>query len=207
MKTRPLVIALVGIGIVLLITAYLLHSRKSARPQALASATSMTPAPLSSPTSSPTPEPPTPSGSTPTLPATSAPPPSTDATGTDHTEADPYTPGPPTEGEHDAVTIAVEFATRFARPQAGVTPQQWWTQVAALMTSQAQSDYRDIDPATIPYTAVTGAGAIQPSGADHSDLVTLVQVPTTAGTYLVHLRIDPTRGWAVNQVTAPPRRP
>ena len=129
--------------------------------------------------------------------------------GTDHTDTntDHATPQPPTAGEQDAINIAVEFATRFARPAAGITHQQWWSQVAALMTSQAQADYRDVDPATIPYTAVTGAGAIQPSGADHSDLVTLVSVPTTAGTYLVHLRINPTRGWAVNQVTAPARLP
>lgn len=201
MKTRWLITALATLGVALLITAYQVR-----------------PAPHTAPITAPAPTgthatPPAGSATTrATLaqgpsgtpaPRVSTPP--TSVTGTDTTDTAPSPASPVMAG--DVLALASEFAARFARPLPGVTREQWWSDVAELMTAQARADYAAIDPAAIPYTALTGPASILPTGADHSDLVTLVQVPTTAGTYVVHLRIDPTRGWAVNQVTPPTQAP
>lgn len=204
MKTRWLIGLLVTLGVTLLVTAYQLRPAATTPQAAMTPHTTTTPTPTpatATPPVTPDQGTPVPAPSVTALPSLATPPNLEWATGSD--DLAPVEEAP---ADSSAVlALALEFANRFARPEPGVTHEQWWPGVAELMTPQARSDYAAIDPATIPYAAVTGPASIMPTGADHSDLVTLVQVPTTAGTYVVHLRVDETRGWAVNQLTPPVR--
>lgn len=94
----------------------------------------------------------------------------------------------------------------FARPPAGTPPQRWWATVKPLLTDQAQLDYDGTDPATVPYTAVTGPPTPSPTPLDegHTALAALVDVPTTAGTYRVALTAHGTGGWRVSRASPPP---
>lgn len=197
MKTRWIVTALATLGVALLITAYLVRFAPQTTPITAPAPTGTHATPPAGPVTTR----PTPDQGPLWTPAPQVSPIPTSATGTDTTDNAQSSASPVMAS--DVLALAGEFAARFARPLPGVTREQWWADVAELMTAQARADYADIDPAAIPYTAVTGPASILSTGADHSDLVTFVQVPTTAGIYVVHLRIDPTRGWAVNQVTPP----
>lgn len=88
-----------------------------------------------------------------------------------------------------ALQAAAAFMTAYRRP----TPQsqqQWWAGIRPYLSSSGAQAYHDLDPATIPFTAVTG-----PPGpvADESTQAgqVLVAVPTDAGIYLVQLAVDP----------------
>lgn len=100
--------------------------------------------------------------------------------------------------------LAERFLKAFARPAAGTTTTAWWATVQPYLTSQAAADYAGTDPANVPFTSVTGAGVVVPVDAPDS-LVTMVQVPTDAGPYLVEIRSTP-EGLKVTRATPQGRR-
>lgn len=103
-----------------------------------------------------------------------------------------------------ATDLAGRFLKAFARPTAGTTTNAWWATVQPYLTSQAAADYAGTDPANVPFTSVTGAGVVVPVDAPDS-LVTMVQVPTDAGPYLVEIRSTP-EGLKVTRATPQGRR-
>ena len=103
-----------------------------------------------------------------------------------------------------ATDLAGRFLKAFARPAAGTTTDDWWATVQPYLSSQAAADYAGTDPANVPFTSVTGAGVVVPVDAPDS-LVTMVQVPTDAGPYLVEIRSTP-EGLTVIRATPQGRR-
>ena len=99
-----------------------------------------------------------------------------------------------------ATDLAGRFLKAFARPTAGTTNDAWWATVQPYLTSQAAADYAGTDPANVPFTSVTGVGVVVPVDAPDS-LVTMVQVPTDAGPYLVEIRFTP-EGLKVSRASA-----
>lgn len=88
----------------------------------------------------------------------------------------------------DAVWVrrATVFVTAFARPNSGPAARQWWPRVRSLMSSEAALDYAATDPARVPFTRVTGPGAVLEPDSDMDDEGGVqVGVPTDAGWYLV----------------------
>ena len=89
---------------------------------------------------------------------------------------------------------AVEFVSAFAR-RPGDTPALWWARVQNRLTPQAQASYAapsallpQVDPATVPFTKVTGPAQVHPWAdpqAAADDLA--VAVPTDAGVVVVHV--------------------
>ena len=101
----------------------------------------------------------------------------------------------------DATATAVQAMTLFARRD--VPAEQWIDELAVYMTPQAAQDYRYVDPANVPPTAITGPGKVI---ATDSEWLARVQVPTDVGAYLVILsrtEEDPT--WRVARFTPPER--
>ena len=108
-----------------------------------------------------------------------------------------------------AAGTAAQFVAFYARPAPGTSTRAWWHRVAPLLTEQARSDYQDTDPSTVPYTRVTGSPRVLPPQSG-DDLVLLVQVPTNAGQYIVHLLPDGSdlgSGWHVSRLTPPATAP
>jgi hypothetical protein len=103
-----------------------------------------------------------------------------------------------------AARTAVAFMTAFARPARG-SAAGWWRTVAPYLTAQAREDYRGVDPASVPFTRVTGPATVLPP-EEESHLVVLLKVPTDAGVYVVHL-VPAGAGWAVSRLTPPGRQP
>lgn len=95
----------------------------------------------------------------------------------------------------DAERRAVAFMHAFARPATAADRATWWNRVQALLSPRAVPDYTDTDPASVPFTRVTGAAAVMPSTAP-PDLLTVVRVPTDQGLYRVELERLAT-GWFV----------
>lgn len=96
----------------------------------------------------------------------------------------------------DAAGAAVEA---FARPD--VPYEQWWAELAPLMSVQAQLDYQYVDPANVPARAVTGGPVLVD---ETSASVAGVEVPTDVGTYSVTLsRADAAGPWLVERITPP----
>jgi hypothetical protein len=86
--------------------------------------------------------------------------------------------------------VAVQFLRAFARPQDDVDDRVWWAGVKPLLTEQAAHDYAGVDPRNVPFTDVTGPAVLVESEAP-AHLLTIAQVPTDAGTYLVEMTTGP----------------
>ncbi|WP_156911404.1 hypothetical protein [Arsenicicoccus bolidensis] len=99
----------------------------------------------------------------------------------------------------NAEQTALKVMRFFARRN--VSAEQWWADLAPLMTVQAQQAYRDTDPRNVPPTKVTGAAKVTPSSRPQ---VARVSVPTDVGSYLVILGRtpqDPT--WRADRILPP----
>lgn len=185
---------------------FLQHQTRSdtgAAPAPTSSVTSTTPAPTSRSSL------PSSSTSAPRPSATSAPHPAGSDGEIEGTPVPPATtPSPAGTAQAAQWAIATDLAGRFlkafARPTAGTTNDAWWATVQPYLTSQAAADYAGTDPANVPFTSVTGAGVVVPVDAPDS-LVTMVQVPTDAGPYLVEIRSTP-EGLKVIRATPQGRR-
>jgi len=121
------------------------------------------------------------SSSTPAAPLASEPP-----------ELEPEPTSSPAEPPRRASyeDVAVQFLRAFARPPAGVESQAWWADVEPLLTDQAAHDYAGVDPRNVPFTKVTGPAVLIASDAP-AQLLTIAQVPTDAGDYLVEMTTGP----------------
>lgn len=98
-----------------------------------------------------------------------------------------------------AVEAAVAAMSAFARPQ--LDEASWRAGLESLLTSQAQIDYRHVDPARVPVNAVTGAGEVVD---ESSTYVVVVSVPTDIGAYEVTLiRGDGDSPWLASRFTPP----
>ncbi|WP_188484789.1 hypothetical protein [Cellulomonas carbonis] len=111
-------------------------------------------------------------------------------------------PGDPSWDEVDraaAISVAVQAVTLFARPDQPY--EQWWSDLAPLMSVQAQMDYQYVDPTNVPVRAVTGEGVLID---DASASVAGVQVPTDVGPYTVLLsRTGEASPWLVERISPP----
>ena len=98
-----------------------------------------------------------------------------------------------------AVGRAAEIMTAFARPARPY--EDWWADLAPLLSEQAQQDYSFVDPANIPVHTVTG----DPVLVDESSaFLARVEVPTDAGVYeLLLSRTDATAPWVGESITPP----
>ena len=87
----------------------------------------------------------------------------------------------------------------FARRD--VDAEQWWTDLAPLLTPAAVQAYRYTDPRNVPPTKLTGKAALTPAS---TPLVARVSVPTDAGVYLVLLaRTDQSPQWLADRIMPP----
>ena len=104
------------------------------------------------------------------------------------------------EASTTAVLEASDVVMRaFARPD--LAYEQWWAELAPLLSPKAQMDYQYVDPANIPVRTVTGEPVLVD---DASASVAGVRVPTDVGDYLVTLSratADPV--WVVERLTPP----
>lgn len=112
-------------------------------------------------------------------------------------------PQPVPTWDEPSRTAALEAAqvamTAFARPSVGY--DTWWAELSPLLTQRAQQDYAYVDPANVPASTVTGAGALVD---ESSAYVATVEVPTDAGTYtLVLTRADGQSPWLTSRFTPP----
>lgn len=98
-----------------------------------------------------------------------------------------------------AAEAAAKSVAAFARP--GLAADEWWKQLAPLLTEQAQSDYQYVDPANVPARKVTGPGKVTDESAR---LAARVEVRTDAGTYTVVLiRQDGASPWLAARFIPP----
>lgn len=152
------------------------------------------PAPTTRPTASSTPNPLEPSRFT---PAPSGVPLDTDSGG-GTVEPEPV-PTWDAQQRSAAIAAAENALTSFVRPDLSST--DWWNALSPLLTTQAQQDYRSVDPANIPARQLTGPGTIVD---DRSAYVVSVNIPTDAGTYGVLLtRLDGAAPWLASRFTPP----
>lgn len=141
-----------------------------------------------------------PQSSTPTAPTGS---PATPlAEGPDYGEDVPDAEPSPT-WDADARAAAVQHAsatmTAFARP--GLSEQQWWDELAPLMTVSGQEAYGAVDPAEVPARQVTGEAVLVD---DSSAWLARLEVPTDVGPYEVLLaREDAAAPWRTETITPP----
>lgn len=101
------------------------------------------------------------------------------------------------------LAAALRVAQAFARPQARVTQQQWWTRLEPLLSDQARSDYLYVQGHEVPFTRVI-AEPVMDTAAEGEDahLSATALVPTDAGTYEVQLiTVDGTH-WLATRITA-----
>ncbi|MEJ5913767.1 hypothetical protein [Pseudokineococcus sp. 1T1Z-3] len=103
----------------------------------------------------------------------------------------------------DARAAAVQHAgatmTAFARP--GLPEQQWWNELAPLMTVSGQDAYGAVDPAEVPARQVTGEAVLVD---DSSAWLARLEVPTDVGAYEVLLaREDAAAPWRTETITPP----
>lgn len=97
-------------------------------------------------------------------------------------------PIPPQPGQLDAAhkekarVAAVAVMRAFAQHGPAAV---WWGRLKPLLTDDAQLVYRDVDPALIPATKVTGPGHL---GEELPGLVQQVAVPTDAGVFVVDMQ-------------------
>lgn len=102
-------------------------------------------------------------------------------------------------GREAAVDAAVRAVELFARPDEPY--EQWWAELAPLMSTQAQVDYQYVDPLNVPARAVTGDGVLID---ETSASIAGVEVPTDIGSYTVVLsRTDDGAPWLVERISPP----
>ena len=118
-------------------------------------------------------------------------------------DADAQLPPPPPHPTDDpgsqqsALDTATAAVTAFARPD--VSAEQWWAELAPMLTPTAAEAYAGTDPAEVPARAVTGPAVLGPSPTSY--LATVV-VPTDAGEYAVLLsREGAGAPWLVERIT------
>ncbi len=98
-----------------------------------------------------------------------------------------------------ATQAAAAIMTAFARPE--LPSEQWWSELAPLLSPGAQEDYYYVDPINVPARAVTGAARVVD---ETSAFVAHVEVPTDYGTYLIILsREDADAPWLGERITPP----
>lgn len=99
-----------------------------------------------------------------------------------------------------SAALAVKAMRLFARPSAPAN--RWWHDLEPLLTPDAQTAYRNTDPARVPVTSITGAGTVL---SDSVPLVARVSVPTDVGAYLVIVvrTADRLDQWLVSQIVPP----
>lgn len=97
------------------------------------------------------------------------------------------TPGPvQARQEQQAVAVATNAVAAAARPQAGISVQQWQQRVRRAVAPSAWEQLDDVDPARVTFTAVQGQARVleqddeDPAAEDGQDVV-LVVVPTDDG--------------------------
>ncbi len=91
-----------------------------------------------------------------------------------------------------ALTLARQFAQAWATPPPAQAPQQWFAGVSPYVDETLAAQLKELDPATLPATRVTGAPKAVSGGVTNAD----VQVPTDAGDLLVVCVLVP-KGWVV----------
>lgn len=98
-----------------------------------------------------------------------------------------------------AVARAAEIMTAFAQPTRPY--EDWWADLAPLLSEQAQQDYSFVDPTNIPVSALTGAPVLVD---ESSAFLARVEVPTDVGVYeLLLSRTDATAPWVGESITPP----
>lgn len=80
-----------------------------------------------------------------------------------------------------AMTVALAFGRAWATPPSATAPDQWWVGVSRHTTQALAERLREVDPATLPATRVTGAAQSVLGGVTSAE----VRVPTDAGPLLV----------------------
>lgn len=118
----------------------------------------------------------------------SAPPSTAETAAPGHADGARRLPAPLPEPADDeasrrsAVDLGTAAVTAFARPD--LPPDQWWADLAPMLSPAATEAYVGTDPAQVPASAVTGPGWW---GESPSNYLALVLVPTDAGEYAVLL--------------------
>lgn len=104
------------------------------------------------------------------------------------------------DSSRESATVrAAEIMTAFARPH--IPYEDWWADLAPLLSDQAQQDYAFVDPANVPVQAVTGDPVLVD---DSSAFLARLQVPTNVGVYeLLLSRTDATAPWVGETITPP----
>lgn len=98
-----------------------------------------------------------------------------------------------------AVSVAEKLMAAFARPDVDETT--WINGLYHYLTQAAGTAYAGTDPAKVPVSEVTGAGAVVEG---HTAYALLVTVPTNIGPYVISLtRAAPTDPWLADRVTPP----
>ena len=129
-------------------------------------------------------------------PAPSAPVPLNYDTGEPAISANPVWDDTARAAAQNAATAAMGA---FARPD--LPAEQWWADLAPLMSVEAQIDYQYVDPVNVPARAVTGPARIID---DTSASVVQVLVPTDAGDYTVIVsRTGAGAVWLAERISPP----
>lgn len=115
-------------------------------------------------------------------------------------EPDSGSPGPtgtrPTgPAQLAAVAAAEEFARAWVRGDNG-----WSDRLAGLATAELAGTLADVDPATVPATAVTGPGSVLSEVPGWAS----VGVPTDTGTVVLHV-VQAGDAWLVSAIDWRPR--
>ncbi|WP_430648130.1 hypothetical protein [Agromyces sp. GXS1127] len=100
------------------------------------------------------------------------------------------------QSKADAITAATAIMTAFARPD--LPEAEWWNGMLPLLSQEGAAAYEGTLPETIPVTAVRGDATVL-EGA--TDVITLVEVPTDSGPYVITLtRSDASQPWLAERI-------
>lgn len=94
--------------------------------------------------------------------------------------------------------VATEFVERWSRHD--LAYQAWWATVRPLCSPRCRTEFAYTDPAAIPPLKLAGAPQV---GRIENDVYTLVQVPTTIGTFSVAMTRPQAGTWKVSTMTFP----
>ena len=115
----------------------------------------------------------------------------------------PTPPPQPTDdatSDQAALEVGTAAITAFARPD--LPADQWWAELAPMLSPAATEAYLGTDPAEVPAHAVTGPAW---SGESPSAYLAMTFVPTDAGDYAVLLVRDGGGApWLVERMTLVP---
>jgi hypothetical protein len=118
-------------------------------------------------------------------------------------QALPTPPPHPTDdaaSDQAALEVGTAAVTAFARPD--LPAEQWWAELAPLLSPAATEAYVGTDPAEVPAHAVTGPAW---SGESESTFLALTFVPTDAGDYAVLMVRDGGGApWLVERISLVP---